>query len=159
MRSGHCVHGGFIWAGIKKLMRARVISSLLLLTLASLAFAANGQVGSKPSLDRVLPEIRRHTPGTLYDAEGPFVGSDGLARYRLKWMTPEGRIIWFEVDAQSGRILGMVTGTLPSPYSKRGQGQEMYPSPYPPVGNPNWSPYNNDGRSGNGRGNGGRGGE
>jgi hypothetical protein len=72
-------------------------------------------------------------------------------------MTPEGRIVWFEVDAQSGRILGMVTGTLPGPYGNRGQGQQNYPLPYAPGGNPGWSPYDNDGRPGNGRGNGGRG--
>jgi len=126
MRSGHCVHGGFIWAGIQKLMRARVISSLLLLfALASPAFAAGRQAEGRPSLDRLLPEIRRHTPGTFYNAEGPFIGSDGQARYRIKWMTPEGRIIWFEVDAQRGHILGMVTGTLPVPSSRRGQGPEQ----------------------------------
>ena len=136
-------------------MRARVISGLLLLfALASPALAGGVQGAGKPSLDRVLPEIRRHTPGTLYDAEGPYLGEDGQARYRIKWMTPEGRIVWFEVDAQSGRILGMVTGTLPNPYSKRSQDRETSPSPYPPG----WPPYDNGARPGSGRGNGGRGG-
>ena len=127
-------------------MRARVISSLLLLfALASPAFAAGRQAEGRPSLDRLLPEIRRHTPGTFYNAEGPFIGSDGQARYRIKWMTPEGRIIWFEVDAQRGHILGMVTGTLPVPSSRRGQGPEEYPLPYLPGGNAGAPPgYNGD---------------
>ena len=134
-------------------MRARVISSLLLLlALASPAFAADRQAAGRPSLDRLLPEIRRHTPGTFYDAEGPFIGSDGQARYRIKWMTSEGRIIWFEVDAQRGHILGMVTGTLPVPSSRRGQGPEGYPLPYPPGGR-----YRNDDNWGPGRGDSGRG--
>ena len=62
-------------------MRARVISGFfLLIALASPAFAADWQGAGRPSLDRVLPEIRRHTPGAFYDAEGPFIGADGLAR-------------------------------------------------------------------------------
>ena len=50
----------------------------------------NGEI--RP-LDRILPDIRRSHPGTFYDAEGPVEGPDGDYRYRLKWMTPEGKII------------------------------------------------------------------
>jgi hypothetical protein len=90
-------------------MRARVISGFfLLIALASPAFAADWQGAGRPSLDRVLPEIRRHTPGAFYDAEGPFIGADGLARYRIKWMMPDGRIVWFDADARTGRVLGPV---------------------------------------------------
>jgi hypothetical protein len=90
-------------------MRARVVSCLfLLIALASPAFAADRQSEGRPSFDRILPEIRRHTPGTFYDAEGPFIGQDGQARYRIKWMTPEGRIVWFDADARTGRVLGAV---------------------------------------------------
>ena len=124
-----------MWAEVQKFMRARVVSCLLLLfALAAPAFAADRQAEGRPSFDRILPEIRRHTPGTFYDAEGPFVGQDGQARYRIKWMTPEGRIVWFEVDAQRGRILGMVTGTLPVPSSRRDRGSEGYLPPYPADG-------------------------
>ncbi|MGC9954156.1 MAG: hypothetical protein ABSD21_07745 [Rhizomicrobium sp.] len=145
-------------------MRARVVSSLLLLlALASPAFAAGWQAEGRPSLDRLLPEIRRHTPGTFYDAEGPFSDADGLARYRIKWMTPEGRIIWFEVDARNGQILGMVTGTLPGPSGRRGQGPEGYPPPYPPGDrfdsdryDNNSDHYGNYDRPGYDRGQGGR---
>jgi hypothetical protein len=58
-------------------------------------------------LDRLLPDIRRSHPGTFYDAEGPVLGPNGDYRYRLKWMTPEGRIIWLDADARTGRVLGV----------------------------------------------------
>ncbi len=53
----------------------------------------------------MLPHIRQAVPGTFYDAEGPFFSPDGQASYRIKWMTPDGRIIWFAVDARSGQIM------------------------------------------------------
>jgi len=138
-----------MWAEVKTGMRARVISCLfLLLALATAAFAADRQAEGGRSFDRILPEIRRHTPGTFYDAEGPFVGQDGQARYRIKWMTPEGRIIWYEVDAHNGRILGMVTGTLPVP--RRDRGSEGYLPPYSTDGERTGRDrYDNDRNGGN----------
>src|ERR1700759_4706430 len=59
-----------------------------------------------PRLDRILPGIRERHPGKFYDADGPFMGPDGQYRYRLKWMTPSGRIVWFDADARAGRVLG-----------------------------------------------------
>ena len=56
-------------------------------------------------LDRLLPGIRRNHPGEFYDAEGPTYGPSGEAHYHLKWMTPDGRIIWYDADARSGRVL------------------------------------------------------
>ena len=56
-------------------------------------------------LDRLLPGIRRSHPGEFYDAEGPTYGPNGNPHYHLKWMTPDGRIIWFDADARSGRVL------------------------------------------------------
>ncbi|HVZ70532.1 MAG TPA: hypothetical protein VG891_13805 [Rhizomicrobium sp.] len=64
----------------------------------------NGQI---QPLDSLLPDIRRSHPGTFYDAEGPIEGPDGDYRYRLKWMTPEGRIIWLDTDARTGQVLGV----------------------------------------------------
>ena len=88
--------------------------------------------GSRSSLDRVLPEIRRNVPGTFYDAEGPFYTQDGRASYRIKWMTPDGRIVWFDADARTGRVMNMGGG---SPYDGRGgdyrgrnQGRDRYNS-------------------------------
>jgi len=94
-------------------MRARVIFCLF--AFAALAFPglAEARRGA-PSLDRVLPQIRRATPGTFYDAQGPFVGPNGQPAYRIKWMTPEGRIIWFYVDARTGQALG-AGGQFPGP--------------------------------------------
>jgi hypothetical protein len=66
--------------------------------------------GQVAPLDRILPEIRRNHPGTFYDAQGPFQGADGEMHYRLKWMTPEGRVIWFDANARTGRVLGAGVG-------------------------------------------------
>jgi len=71
-----------------------------------LALGASGALADGPSLDRILPRIREHHPGKFYDAEGPWRGPDGQDRYRLKWMTPDGRIVWFDADARTGRALG-----------------------------------------------------
>ena len=73
---------------------------------AFLALGASGAQAGNPSLDRILPQIREHHPGKFYDAEGPWRGADGQYRYRLKWMTPGGRIVWFDADARTGRVLG-----------------------------------------------------
>ena len=56
-------------------------------------------------LDRLLPGIRRGHPGNFYDAEGPTYGPSGDPHYHLKWMTPDGRVIWYDTDARSGRVL------------------------------------------------------
>ncbi len=56
-------------------------------------------------LDRLLPGIRRAHPGEFYDAEGPTYGPEGDPHYHLKWMTPDGRVIWYDTDARSGRVL------------------------------------------------------
>lgn len=66
--------------------------------------------GQVAPLDRILPQIRRNHPGTFYDAQGPFQGADGEMHYRLKWMTPEGRVIWFDANARTGRVLGADVG-------------------------------------------------
>src|SRR4051812_42789517 len=56
-------------------------------------------------LDRLLPGIRRAHPGDFYDAEGPTYGPAGDPHYHLKWMTPDGRVIWYDTDARNGRVL------------------------------------------------------
>ena len=63
------------------------------------------------TLDRILPEIRRSVPGSFGgEADGPVAGPDGQARYRIKWVTPDGRILWIEADARTGRILNQTSG-------------------------------------------------
>jgi hypothetical protein len=131
-------------------------------------------------LDQVLPQIRRHHPGTFYDADGPFTDEGGNPHYRLKWMTPEGRVIWLDTDARTGRVLGVEHGG-----GRRGYRSNAPPPDAPPPdyfegrprgrfegGNPyrgggdywehggqgrghNW---NGGGRNGGGRGHGGHGG-
>lgn len=97
-------------------MFARIFLSIFLACsgLAALAPVTDAQAqprreqrqgdGVQP-LDRLLPGIRRSHPGEFYDAEGPTYGPTGDPHYHLKWLTPDGRIIWFDADARSGRIL------------------------------------------------------
>jgi hypothetical protein len=56
----------------------------------------------------VLNNIRRSFPGQLSDVQqqGPF--------YRVKWLTPDGRVLFIDADARSGQILG-VSGGGPAP--------------------------------------------
>ena len=96
-------------------MRARVFSAFLLgfLSLLAASVPAAAQPREAPygagdgiqPLDRLLPGIRRDHPGNFYDAEGPTYGPSGNPHYHLKWMTPEGRVIWYDADARSGRVL------------------------------------------------------
>jgi len=106
-------------------MRSRIISRLILLILLTGSALAADRQGERPSLDRILPQIRAHTPGSFYDAEGPFAGADGQARYHIKWMMPDGRVVWFDADARTGRVLGVMPYG-PVPYGSRPYGQEPY---------------------------------
>jgi hypothetical protein len=64
-------------------------------------------------LDRILPHIRSGHPGRFYDAEGPFADPYGGWHYRVKWLTPQGRIIWLDADARSGRVVGLPGNARP----------------------------------------------
>jgi hypothetical protein len=83
-------------------MRPRLIP-LVVLLLAP--FAAAGPARAQPAqpLDRLLPEIRRANPGQFLDAEG--ITRNGMLGYRLKWLTPDGRVIERDVDARTGRAM------------------------------------------------------
>lgn len=61
-------------------------------------------------LDRILPHIRSTHPGTFSDVDGPFADPDGRLHYRIKWLTPEGRVIWLDTDARTGRVLNVNHG-------------------------------------------------
>jgi len=54
------------------------------------------------SLDSILDSIRRSRPGQLSDVQGPFGGN-----YRIKWLTPDGRVLWLDTDARTGRVTGV----------------------------------------------------
>lgn len=73
-------------------------------------------------LDRLLPGIRRAHPGDFYDAEGPTYGPSGDPHYHLKWMTPDGRVIWYDADARSGRVLRSSPGR--DSFDDRGRGPD-----------------------------------
>ena len=135
-------------------MRARIILALLLslLPLAP-AMAQPGRDGVQP-LDRLLPGIRRAHPGNFYDAEGPTYGPTGDPHYHLKWLTPDGRVVWYDTDARSGRVLRTSPGRdnfdgppppgyarpfgggtpggygQPYPYARRFSPAPGYPGPY-----------------------------
>ena len=97
----------------KNPMRAHVFSVILAGILLALGGAGQAQPYGPPRdgrdgiqpLDRLLPGIRRNHPGDFYDAEGPTYGPSGDPHYHLKWMTPDGRVIWYDTDARSGRVL------------------------------------------------------
>src|SRR6185503_21295637 len=70
--------------------------------------ARNGvRSGEVRSLDQILNGIRRERPGNLADVEGPNFGPYGEPHYRLKWLTPDGRVLWLDTDARTGRVLGV----------------------------------------------------
>ncbi len=101
-------------------------------------------------LDRILPMVRNGRPGRFYDAEGPFPDAIGGYHYRIKWLTPDGRVIWLVTDARSGRVLGVARGDWrergPEPVMPYFRGIPFGPpSRYLPGGNrfglPGGGPY------------------
>ena len=90
--------------------------ALLLLSAAAVSEPASAQPnraregvqsGEVRSLDQILNGIRRERPGSLADVEGPFGGPNGEPHYRLKWLTPDGRVLMLDTDARTGRVLGV----------------------------------------------------
>jgi hypothetical protein len=116
MRSGCRVHLRFIAVAIEKFMvrRAVLIAFLAAATVGWVGSPCAAQVTYGPGgygpdvqpLDRILPAVRNGRAGRFFDAEGPFPDADGGYHYRIKWLTPQGRVIWLDADARSGRILG-----------------------------------------------------
>jgi hypothetical protein len=88
-------------------MRARVFPALLLLLAPFLAAGAANAQPAQP-LDRLLPQIRRDHPGQFLDAEGADTG--GNPHYHLKWLTPDGRVMYLDTDARTGRVLRQSPG-------------------------------------------------
>lgn len=94
--------------------------------------------GQVMPLDRILPNVRAGRPGRFYDAEGPFPDGYGGYHYRIKWLTPEGRVVWLDADARSGRVLGQARGDWrqqgPPPAFGPGYGPRMGPGYMGPPG-------------------------
>lgn len=109
-----------------------------LLVLAGLVALAAGPAAAQPGrqpgvlpLDRILPDVRRAYPGEFYDADGPTPGPDGEEHYHLKWMTPDGRIMWLDTDARTGRVLGQAPGR--DSFDGPGRGRNFAPAPSFPI--------------------------
>ena len=95
-------------------------------------------------LGRILPGIRNNRPGRFFDAEGPVPDSAGGWHYRIKWLTPEGRVVWLDADARTGRVIGPYSGFHPGsvmpPSGLRYYGVPV-PAPAPGVRGPfGWRP-------------------
>jgi len=62
------------------------------------------RAGKKKPLEALLPAIRSQMGGALVKVEG--AGErDGRPIYILRWKTDDGRLLFLEVDAESGAIL------------------------------------------------------
>jgi len=116
--------------GVKIVMRyfAPILIALLLGAALSAPTSAQPyrarqgvQSGEVRSLGDILNGIRRDRPGSLADVQGPNVGPFGEPHYRLKWLTPDGRVLWLDTDARTGRVLGV-------------EGDDRGPPPPPPGG-------------------------
>jgi hypothetical protein len=135
-----------------------VILAILGALAAGPASAQPGRLPGVLPLDRILPGIRRAYPGEFYDADGPTPGPDGDEHYHLKWMTPDGRIIWLDANARTGRVLGAAPGR--DSFDVPGTGRYFAPAPSYPIpepgferhGNPGAGPFRGGGRGGYGGG-------
>ena len=102
-------------------------------SVAQESYAPGGYGPEVLPLDRVLPAVRNGRAGRFFDAEGPFPDANGGYHYRIKWLTPQGRVIWLDADARSGRVLGVARGDWreqgPPPVGFDGPGARFRPMP------------------------------
>jgi hypothetical protein len=56
-------------------------------------------------LEVVLANVARQFPGHHIGVDGPF-RRDGRWIFRIKWLTPDGRVLIVFADAQTGQVLG-----------------------------------------------------
>jgi len=169
MRRGRPIHLRFIAGALDIPMRTGIILAVLAIFLLGAPPAFAGRGGVQP-LDRILSLLRAERGGTFYDAEGPFDDGNGNMHYRIKWLTPQGQLIWLDTDARTGRVLGVDGG-----FPRRGrfdndrrndydqEPREMFPRDprWPrwdngaPVGGGDWRGRNDHGGGDHGGGNGG----
>lgn len=101
-------------------MTRRIVLALLMAAGIAAAYPVAGHAqapydrgyygGQVMPLDRILPNVRNGRAGRFYDAEGPFPDASGGYHYRIKWLTPQGRVIWLDTDARTGHVLGVAPG-------------------------------------------------
>jgi hypothetical protein len=125
---------------IENPMFRRVFLALLALAALGLGEASAQRYPRGPydsqvvPLERVLPQIRRGYPGTFSDAEGPYPDEMGNPHYHIKWLTPDGRVLWLDTDARSGRVLGVNGSGWRNQFRGQYPGQFGAPPPrYAPV--------------------------
>ncbi len=106
---------------LKKPMFKRIFFAFLVLSGAVLSAPPPAAAQNVQTLDRLLPQIRRAYPGQMSDAEGPFTDANGQTHYRIKWVTPDGRVIWIDADARTGRVLGQGSDERSSPPGPNGR--------------------------------------
>jgi hypothetical protein len=102
-------------------------------------------------LDRILPNIRSARPGRFYDADGPFPDPAGGWHYRIKWLTPEGRVVWLDADARTGRVIGPYRGYARMALPPAGLRYYPFPGPRGPGRFGGWRPGGWRGGWGGGR--------
>jgi hypothetical protein len=56
-------------------------------------------------LEVVLSNVARQYPGHHLNVDGPFA-RNGRWIYRIKWLTPDGRVMIIFADAETGQVLG-----------------------------------------------------
>ena len=61
--------------------------------------------GEMRPLSSILSDIRRLEPGKVSDVERT-EGPDGEENYRIKWLTPDGRVLIYNADPQTGAVSG-----------------------------------------------------
>lgn len=102
-------------------MRANRIMALGLVALAALplttkahAFSPFAQPQSNVvvaegvvPLEDVLAGLRARYAGRHISVSGPSAGLDGRQRYNIKWLTPDGHVLFIAVDAQTGQTLSV----------------------------------------------------
>lgn len=55
-------------------------------------------------LEEVLANVARTYPGHHLNVDGPFA-RNGRWIYRIKWLTPDGRVLIVFADAETGQVL------------------------------------------------------
>ena len=66
---------------------------------------ARGEAPNLLPLEVVLGNVAAQFPGHHLGVDGPFQ-RDGRWIYRIKWLTPDGRVLIVFADAQTGQVLG-----------------------------------------------------
>ena len=148
MGAGRRVHSEFMRPGLEQRAMRYGAPIMFLLLLGAAASSEEAcaqpyrarqgvQSGQVRSLDEILNGIRRERPGSLADVQGPNAGAQGEPHYRLKWLTPDGRVLWLDTDARTGRVLGVEGDDRGPPVSPRGgrfPGYGQRPGNFAPEG-------------------------